>query len=397
MSHLRIAARPEQINTVRVRAGGADLLLGGDLVVSAQHENLETLKEGQSRAVVNMQETYGGDFTRNPNLRLPTLQLARKIESKLGSEHVDFLQASKLATALLGDSIATNLFMVGYTFQKGWLPVSAAALLKAIELNGAAVAMNQKAFEWGRRAAADRAEVERLAAPTVPAPKGQKLSASLDELIQRRVEHLSAYQDAAYAERYRKVIDRVRRTETAKFSGRTDLSAAVARYYAKLLAYKDEYEVARLYVESGFFERLNEMFEGDFQVAFHLAPPLLAKRDPVTGVPRKRQYGGWMGTAFKVLARLKWLRGGALDVFGYSAERRMERELILDYERTLERVLAEVNDANYAIAVELLSLPEEIRGFGHVKLRHLDAVRKREVELLGALRAPATQAMKAAA
>jgi indolepyruvate ferredoxin oxidoreductase len=292
--------------------------------------------------------------------------------------------ATRLATALLGDAIATNLFMVGFAYQQGLLPVSAAAIEQAIVINRVAVAMNRSAFRWGRRAALDLAAVDALAAPTqVAAPPSQ----SLDELIERRVALLTAYQDADYAARYRRLVDRVRAADAAL--GKSALSEAVARYHAKLMAYKDEYEVARLYTDGHFLAEVARRFEGQPKLVIHLAPPLLARRDPATGRLEKRPYGPWVLHAFRLLTRMKGLRGRWLDPFGHTAERRAERQLIVDYERVVEELLAGLSADNYGLAVEIARIPEQIRGYGHVKQRHLQAAKRREADLLAALRAPA--------
>jgi indolepyruvate ferredoxin oxidoreductase len=287
----------------------------------------------------------------------------------------------------MGDSIATNMFMLGFAYQRGLVPVSAHAIEQAIELNGAAVKMNQAAFLWGRRMAVDPATVERMIAPR-EAVAPARISESLDEMIQRRVEFLAAYQDAAYAQKYAALVERVRKEEQHKARGLSGLSEAVARYYFKLLAYKDEYEVARLYADPAFLEKVKAQFEGDYRLHFHLAPPLLAKRND-KGELVKREYGAWMFGAFKLLAKLRFLRGTALDVFGYSEERRTERRLIADYEKTVDQLLAQLTPDNHGLAMQIASIPEDIRGFGHVKARHLAAARQKQAKLLEAWRAPA--------
>ena len=269
------------------------------------------------------------------------------------------------------------------------MPVSAEALNRAIELNGAAIEMNKQAFTWGRRAAVDFDAVQKIATPVNAVAKSQQLSQSLDEIIERRAQQLTHYQNADYAARYRNLVDKVRILESQLSKGEQRLSLAVARYYYKLLAYKDEYEVARLYTSGEFMRKLNEQFEGDFSLSFHLAPPLLAKRDPVSGALRKAQYGPWVFRAFKLLAKLKGLRGTALDVFGHTAERRVERRLIVDYEKIVAEILAGLNADNLATAVALAEIPEQIRGFGHIKERHLIEAKKKETELLAAFRSPA--------
>ncbi len=395
LSHVRIARDPKDIAASKINAGGADVMIGGDLLVSGGGEAYETLRRG-TRAVINTHEMITGAFTRNSEFRLPSAELRLRLESKLGRDNACFLDATQIATKLMGDSIAANLFLVGFVYQKGWLPVSAGAIERAIELNGAAVEMNKTAFLWGRRAAADQATVERIAFPPGAQPKSAKLSETLEELIKRRAQHLTRYQDARYAARYEALVARVRAVEGERIKGKQALSEAVARYYAKLLAYKDEYEVARLYTSGEFERKLTDLFDGDYRLKFHMAPPLLAKRDPTSGQLQKRAFGPWVFSAFKLLAKLKGLRGTTLDIFGHTEERRTERRLIVDYERMLDELLAGLNEDNHALAVELASVPEQIRGFGHVKQRYLQEAKKREAELLARWRAPAAL-VKAAA
>jgi indolepyruvate ferredoxin oxidoreductase len=398
ISHVRIGASPEALHAVRLGAGGANVLLGCDLVVSASPDALGKLEAGVSRAVVNTQETITGEFTRHPDLAFPSNTLKLSIEAAIGAGACDFLEASKLATALMGDSIATNLFMLGYAYQKGLIPIGHEALESAIELNGTAVPMNLGAFRWGRRAAADRAAVEALAAPApsahnvVPFTRPAK---TVDEIVASRVKHLTSYQNAALAEGYRALVERVRAIEQKVAPGRTGLAEAVARYYAKLLAYKDEYEVARLFAETAFAAQLNSQFEGDFKLKFHLAPPLLAERDPQTGRLKKQEFGPWMLPVFRMLAKLKGLRGTALDPFGYTSERRQERALIRDYEALVDELLGGLSPANHSLAVTLASIPEQIRGYGHVKDAKLATARRKWDDLLVQWRTPA--AWKAAA
>jgi indolepyruvate ferredoxin oxidoreductase len=357
--------------------------LGCDLVVAGGKEALAALAPERGHAVINTHEMMTGDFTRNADFSLPAAALRQAIEQGAG-ERARFVPATRLASALLGDAIATNLFMVGFAYQQGLLPVSAAAIERAIEINRVAVTMNRSAFRWGRRAALDLAAVEAAVAPATASNAG--LSQTLDELIERRAAHLVAYQDAAYAARYRSLVERVRAADAAL--GRSALSEAVARYYAKLLAYKDEYEVARLHTDGAFMAEIGRRFEGRPQLELHLAPPLLASRDPATGHLKKRAYGPWIFTAMRYLARMKGLRGRWLDPFGHSAERRTERRLITDYESVIAELLTRLSPENYGLAVEIAQIPEHIRGYGHVKQRHLEAAKSREAELLAAFRAP---------
>ncbi|HYC36261.1 MAG TPA: indolepyruvate ferredoxin oxidoreductase family protein [Usitatibacter sp.] len=388
-SHVRIAARPEDIHAVRIAAGEARLVLGADMIVAASDEAIAKMQVGHTRAVVNSDVTPTGNFTKDPDLQMPSNAMAAAICEACGADNVDFVDATLLATALLGDSIATNLFMMGYAWQRGLIPVAHTSIVRAIELNGTAVESNTRAFEWGRRAAVDLAYVERAAMPPEALPESRRLSRTLDEVIERRRAFLTDYQDAAYAQRYTDFVRKVRQSEAERAPGSTALTEAVARYLFKLMAYKDEYEVARLYTQTGFMKQVAETFEGDYKVTMHLAPPLWAKADPGTGEPRKRTYGPWMLSAMGVLAKLKGLRGTALDVFGYSAHRRTERRLIDDYRATIESLLPHLSAERVGLAAEIASIPEFIRGYGPVKERHLRQAKAREAQLLAQWRDPA--------
>ncbi|MGK9168798.1 indolepyruvate ferredoxin oxidoreductase family protein [Inquilinus limosus] len=392
VSHVRIARDPSDIHAVRVAAGGARLMLGCDLVVAASGEAQSKIHPGLTRQVVNSHETITGAFTQNPDFSIPAKSMLQTLAKNGGDPALlDAVDATRLATALLGDSIATNLFMLGYAWQKGLVPVSHEALERAIDLNGTAVAMNKAAFLWGRRAAYDLARVERLAAP--PQEQGHRLSRTLDEVIARRVEQLTAYQDAAYAARYKALVDRVRVAEARL--GREELTEAVARNYHKLLAYKDEYEVARLYTDGGFLKQLEAQFEGDYKLEFHLAPPSFAEKDPDTGHLKKRAFGPWVLKTFKLLARMKRLRGTALDPFGRTAERKAERQLIADYEAVVEELLARLGPDTHAVCVAIARVPEQIRGYGHIKEENREKAKAREAELLASLRTPAAPKLAA--
>ncbi|MDH0624173.1 indolepyruvate ferredoxin oxidoreductase family protein [Pseudomonas chengduensis] len=375
ITHIRIAAQQSDIYAVRIAAGETDLLLGCDLVVSSSEEALAKLNDKIAHAVINSHEAATAEFTRNPDAQVPGAAMREAISEAVGEGKTRFVDATRLATRLLGDSIATNLFMLGYAYQKGLVPVSAEAINKAIELNGVAIELNQQAFLWGRRAAHDLAAVEKVAAPkVVEAPH----CSTLEEIVADRMQRLTAYQSAAYAERYRELVERVRKVDS---DAQQRLSKAVARYYFKLLAYKDEYEVARLYSDATFRKQLEAQFEGDYQLQFHLAPSWLSKPDAATGQPRKRSFGPWMLKAFGVLARFKFLRGSALDPFGHSAERRLERELIEEYEANVAYLLAELKADNYRTAVALAEIPEQIRGYGHVKEAALTKAREQATQL----------------
>ena len=396
-SHIRIANTPDDIHAIRVAAGGADLVLGGDIVVAGNKKVLGAMKQGGTHVIVNTAEFLPGDFTRDADFSLPIERLKRAITDHAGRERSHFVDAGRLATALLGNSIGSNMFMLGYAYQLGALPVTAEAIESAIEMNGQAVAMNLAAFRFGRRAVVDPAAIDALVGPR---PEEQydslRLSQSFAETVERREEFLTAYQSKRYARRYRKWVDKVSAAEAAKAPGQGGLAEAVARYLFKLMAYKDEYEVARLYTDTSFLERVKSSFDGNLRLEFHLAPPLLAKIDPATGEPKKKSYGPWMLKAFGVLKKFKFLRGTPLDVFGYNADRRTERQLIADYEALLETIMAELTPANHHVAVALASIPEKIRGYGPVKQRHLDAAKAEEAALREQLRTAAEPFLKAA-
>jgi len=393
-SHLQIAEKLEDIRTVRLGSGGANAMVGCDFVTSASENSMEMVRAGETRAVVNLHQQMTGEFTRDTNIQFPKSSLQKTIARGVGEDNVQFVEATRIATALLGNSIATNMFMLGMAFQKGLIPIGSDAINKAVELNGTAVKMNQAAFLWGRRASVDLAAVERLIGPKAEVEKSTSMSQNLDETIERRVEFLTGYQDAAYARRYISLVEKVRDAE-AKIRGHGGLSEAVARYYFKLLAYKDEYEVARLYTDGSFKKKVESMFEGDYKLRFHLAPPLLAKRHSETGELTKSEYRAWVFGAFKMLAKLKFLRGGRLDVFGYTKERRVERQLISEYEQIIGELLVSLSADNHALAVRIASIPEDIRGFGHVKERNTEKAKAKQSELLALFRSP--QAAKAAA
>ena len=396
-SHVRIAAEPGQLWAPRIAAGEADAVIGCDIVVMVSDESLAKMQLGRARAVVNSdtsvtsefvrtvaEQARTGDVERYRDPEFPTRAMEDQIVDAIGPDAVWFLDASHLATALMGDAIATNMFMLGCAWQRGLVPLGEEAILRAIELNGAAVGLNRAAFQWGRRAAVDQEAVGRLATPQDAVPDNRRLAADLDEAIARRVAYLTAYQDESYAQRYRTAVERVRRAEADRVPGSDALSWAVTRNLHKLMAYKDEYEVARLYTDTGFLERIAAMFEGDWKLRFHLAPPLIAKPDPMTGEPEKRAYGPWMLRAFRMLARFRFLRGTRLDPFGYTAERREERGLIAEYEARLDQLLNGLAADNHATAVAIASIPDRIRGFGPVKARFLRHAKAREAALVEA-------------
>ena len=391
-SHVRIAERPEDLHAVRIAVGGARLLLGVDLVVAASGEATSRLDRSTSHAVVNGGPITTGDFTRAPDLEFPTAQLERTVGA--AAKALDVVDATPMATALIGDAVYANLFLLGFAYQQGQVPLSAEALEQAIQLNGVAVESNVRAFRWGRAAAHDPDAVAAALAESGGLPQAPK-PAGLDATIERRASDLRAYQNTALASRYRALVRRAREAERAQVPGRTGFAEAVARAYHKLLAYKDEYEVARLYTDGRFQAQVAAQFEGRFGLRFSMAPPLIAGRDPETGHLKKRIFGPWMLTAFGLLAKLKGLRGTPLDIFGYSAERRRERALIGEYEATVHALIAGLGSDNHGLAVEIAEVPLAMRGFGHVKEANIACAKEREAELLAAFRAPAAQASAA--
>jgi len=351
--------------------------------VSAANDALAKLKRAHSHAVINNHLSPTAEFTRNPDAKFPVNEMEQAIVSHIEDGNSHFIDATTIATRLLGDAIFANFFLLGAAYQKGLIPISAASIGAAIELNGVAIEQNRQAFLWGRRYVDDAAGVLREAG--LEAAGKTKTETNLDESIATRHDFLVDYQDKAYAGRYLQLLERVREIESKLQENAADaelpLTKAVAQAYFKLLAYKDEYEVARLYSNGDFEKSLAAQFEGDFKLGFHLAPPLLAKRDPNSGKPLKREFGGWVLHLFRVLARFKGLRGSALDIFGYSSERKMERALISDYEKDIELIRAQLNRENLEIAVEIAELPLQIRGFGHVKQASIDAARQRHGQL----------------
>ncbi|MFO1306732.1 MAG: indolepyruvate ferredoxin oxidoreductase family protein [Burkholderiales bacterium] len=389
VSHVRIGDTPEKLYATRIAAGEASLVLACDILTSVGYEALAKMRKGSTKALVNTALVMPAQFTREPDLKFPLGSMEQEIKDAVGPGDAEFLDATRLATALMGDSIATNLFMVGYGYQRGLIPLSEDAILKAIEINGAAVESNKLAFRWGRLAAVDPAKVAAAAMPAKAKPDSLRLSETLHEIVERRVKFLTAYQDAAYAARYAALVNKVRDAEARAMPGVSELTEAVARYYFKLLAIKDEYEVARLYAESDFAKQVAAQFEGDYKLTFHLAPPIFNKADPATGVPVKSTYGPWMMKAFRTLAKMRKYRGTALDILGKTDERKRERAMITEYEQLVAEILDRLTPQNHATAVELASIPEHIRGYGHVREAHTKTAKTREAALLAAFRAPA--------
>lgn len=390
-SHIRICDSRENLRAQRIATGDADLILGCDILTSGAQDAISKMRPGRTHAVINTHETPTGHFARNPDWQFPTEQVRKLIDEAVDG-HASYIDATSLATALMGDSIASNLFLLGFAFQKGLIPLSEAALLRAVELNGVAVDSNKKSFLWGRRAAANLARVQEFAFPAKPVLL--QIPQSLDSLIKRRSTFLTDYQNAEYAARYLDLVQQVRTAE-AKLGQGQRLSLAVAKSLFKLMAYKDEYEVARLYTSGEFADKLSSQFEGDFRLKFHLAPPLFAKKD-ADGKLQKASFGSWIMPVFGLLAKCKGLRGTRLDVFGYTAERKSERQLIKDFQADILTLLPLLQQDNLNLAIDFASLPEKIRGFGHVKEKAIKDFYQSKAGVLLRLKATAAKLQQAA-
>ncbi len=382
-SHIQIAASGESIHTTKVGTAEADLVLGCDAIVAAHPATLATLREGRSQVVLNTHSTPTAAFVQQPDWQFPAAACEDALRAAVGEQGLHKLDAEALATGLLGDSIYTNPLLVGVAWQRGWIPLSKESICRAMEINGVQVERNHAAFEWGRHAAHQAAAVQALLAPTQVIQFIAK-TGSLDELIERRVAYLTDYQNAGYAARYAEFVGQVREAETAlgePASQHLNLSKAVAKYLFKLMAFKDEYEVARLHTAPAFLDKIAAQFEGDYKVVHHLAPPLLAKKDR-QGHLIKRAYGPWMRKAFHWLAKGKFLRGSWVDPFGFTRERQHERALIRAYRSSIEELLRGLTVKRLPLALQVARIPEDIRGYGHVKERHRLAAQTRWDELM---------------
>ena len=392
--HMRFAKTADDIHAIRVGLGGADLIIGGDLVVTASNKILETMARGTTAVVLNTHEMTTGAFTRDPSLAVPGDALVETVSERVGHDCLTTIEAHDYALKLFGDTIASNMFLLGLAYQLGHLPVPSDAIEEAIALNGAAVEMNKQAFRFGRLAAHDLPALDRLIAPQDQAAQVSNSASpqTLEDIVAFRATHLAAYQDEDYAARYRAMVDRFQKLEAARTPGHSGLAEAVARGYHKLLAYKDEYEVARLYTDGAFNAQVNSAFEDVRALKIYLAPPLLASiyKDKATGHPRKIAVGGWILPVFRMVAKGKRFRGTRWDVFGWSSERRQERQMIADYETVLDRIEEKLSFETHATATALAGLPMEIRGFGHVKTANHEKAKSREAELIALLDDPGT-------
>jgi indolepyruvate ferredoxin oxidoreductase len=379
-THVRLARDPAALHAARIADGGATLVLACDVVASAAPSALAKIRQGATRVVINEDAVPTLNQRLDPDCAFDAAGTGAAIVQAAGAAQCDFVGASAIAEHLVGDAIFANMVMLGYAYQRGLVPLGLAAIDRAIEMNGAEIEHNRQAFAWGRRAAHDRASVDAALKPL----RADAVEQDLTALLAKRSAFLADYQDAAYAERYRNLVARVRAAEARLGTTGEPLAAAVASGFFRLLAYKDEYEVARLYSDGAFEDELKRKFAGDPKVHYHLAPPAIARRDPLTGHLKKRAWGPWIVTAFGWLARLRRLRGTRLDPFGHTEERKMERRLIVEYEHTIAELLLALGPANHRLAVEIALLPERMRGFGHVKQKNVDAAEKRKAELIAA-------------
>ncbi|MDO5626076.1 MAG: indolepyruvate ferredoxin oxidoreductase family protein [Pseudomonadota bacterium] len=378
MSFVRLADVPERLHQVRIDTQQADAMLACDTVVAAQPEALGTVRRGRTRILANVHETPVAESLRNPDASLKTELLLAKLRHAAGEDRVSTFDAQALAQDFLGDTVTANVLAMGFAWQRGLVPLSLAAMQRAIELNAVAVPANLAAFALGRLAAADPGACAALLGNPAACREADD---TLDALIARSMSQLTAYQNAAYAERYAAFVREARDAEQAAAPGSEAFTRAVARSLLKLMAYKDEYEVARLYADPSFRQSLDHQFEGKLKLSFYMAPPLLS-RAKNGQPPRKIELGAWMLPAMRWLAKGKALRGGALDVFGKTDERRMERELITQYEARVRELLAQLNTDTLKLATDVAAVPMIMRGFGHVKHANVLLARVREAELL---------------
>lgn len=388
LSHVRLAKSLDSISTGHITTGGSDLLLACDEVAAIGKTAHETLNPKRTTAVINSDNTPVAEFVTNNRVDFHEEQIRKELLSATRGQH--FVPASSYAMVLMGDEIATNVFMMGFAWQNGLIPLSFDNIMRAIELNGVAIPANKKAFNFGRLAAHNPQAIEKMMQDVRGEVEAEPAAKTLDEIIAKRAAYLTDYQNAAYAKRYTDAV------ADMKSLGHAAVTEATARYYHKLLAYKDEYEVARLYSNGDFIKELKATFQGDYKLRFNLAPPIMEQNDPATGRPKKREFGAWMLPAFGMLAKFKFLRGTALDVFGYHRDRRVERQLIKDYEADMALVKQVLNKNNVDLCAELLRMPDDIRGYGPVKEKSLEKATKRRAELRAMLENGVTQVRKVA-
>ena len=367
VTHVRLSKDQDQIHASRVNNGMADAILACDMLVAGSNKVLDSLNPGKTRAVINTEKNYTGDFTLNSDLDYPTDTLISRLKACTRNNDTKMFNASQIALKLLGDTLGANLLLTGFAWQSGLIPIKEAPILEAIELNGVAVDWNKEAFAWGRRLAHQPELIEQIMNPDNATKPLLFTPNSTADWVAKYSKELTLYQNQAYAERYQTLVAKVVQTETKAMLKNTGLATVVAKAAFKLMAYKDEYEVARLYSEPEFLEKLEEQFEGDYRLQFNLSPPIIAPKDKNTGKPDKIQIGAWILTVFGLLAKFKFLRGTKIDPFGYLSDRKIERDLIEQYFDTIEFLIKGINSDNYELAVEIAAIPMSIRGYGHIK------------------------------
>lgn len=375
-SHIIVAPSPEDITATHIAAGRANVILGCDIVTAAANPTLDRIQQGATKAIINTHQMMSGDFTRDRNAAFPKSELQSAISTVAGDEHCHFINATQLAEELLGNTIGANMLMLGFAWQCGVIPIPREAIEKAIALNGQAVDMNTQAFLWGRRAAFDRTAVETLATPAIVINTPEKFTArntyKLKDILADRIERLTDYQNRRYAMRYKKLVEYIAEQEARITPGQTAIATNVAKNLYKLMAYKDEYEVARLTSNGSLQAAIAAQFEGEYRVHYNLAPPVFSRKDKVTGHLIKREYGPSIQKLFTLLTKFKSLRGTPVDIFSYSAERRTEKAMIKEYEALIRTIASDLSPTNHALAVEIVSLADQVRGFGHVKMKALE-------------------------
>jgi indolepyruvate ferredoxin oxidoreductase len=379
LSYIRIARQPSDINQVRIERARADALIGCDLVVSSSPKASKTYRPGHTRAVLNSAEMSTGDFVRHRDANLRAADRIAAIRDVAGDSNLAVLDANKMARRLMGDTIYANVLMLGAAWQRGLVPVSHEAMMRAIELNGVEVEKNKQAFTWGRVAADHPEHVEDLAIT-----QELRIPETLDRIVERRAAFLVEFQDEQLARRYTALVDQARDAEVG-VGGDGRFAKAVAKSYFKLLSYKDEYEVARLHTQTDFLETVRRDFGSKAKVRFHLAPPMLNSGTDARGRPRKREFGAWMIPVFRLLAFMRRLRGTRFDPFGTTAERRMERALIVEFENRVDQLLGALNVDNVDLATEIVGLYMDVRGYGPVKEQAVDEVRTRVANKISTL------------
>ncbi|MEX0603647.1 MAG: indolepyruvate ferredoxin oxidoreductase family protein [Marinobacter sp.] len=385
LSYVRLAPSPDKLHQVRISNGQADAVIACDMVVASSQKALSVLRPNHTRIVANEAELPTADYVLFRDADMQASKRLGLLRAAVGGDHLDQLDATGIAEKLMGDTVFSNVMMLGFSWQKGLLPLSKAALMKAIELNGVAIERNKEAFGWGQLAAVKLNAVTNLLEDSDSQTAELKAEPTLDELIETRYNHLINYQDQRWADQYRSTVADVCKAEEVLGESNLLLTRAVAQQLYRFMAYKDEYEVARLFAETGFMKEVEETFEGDFKVHFHLAPPLLNSETDAQGRPKKRRFGPWIFRAFTLLAKLRTLRGTVMDPFRYSADRKLDRAMLTDYQNLVARIGRELDTSNYETFLQLAELPADVRGYGPVRQQAAEGIREKQSQLIKAL------------